>query len=97
MNQAVRDVAAEINRASPARLLAQTERPDPTNLDAAPIFVARISPASVVVSPPAAHDDDVVAPLHQARREIARVLGRRGDVRVEGLVEDEDPHERSYA
>ena len=92
MHQTVREVAAEVNRAPPPSCLAQTERRNPADLDAAPHLMVRISLTWIVVSPPAAHDRDVVAPLHELHREIARVLGRRRDVRVERLIEKEDSH-----
>ena len=92
-SSAVRDVAAEIGGAPPPRLLPEAERRDAANLHAAPDLARGIPFARVVVRPPAADDGDVVSALDQRRRKIAGVLGRRRDVRVKRLVEEEDFHE----
>src|SRR6202030_4020465 len=63
---------------------------DPAYLAAEPSFTPGIPLNRVVVRPAAADDAHVVSPTRQRDGEIAGVLRRSDDVRVERLIEEKD-------
>jgi len=82
----------EIQGPAPVGGLAESGRADAQDADAAPRFGASEELGRRIIGVAGGNDSDLMAGSGQGGCQIGRVLGGRGDVRVEGLVEEEDSH-----
>ena len=84
--------AGEIERAAPFGPFAEASRGDAVNVDTSPKLATGKFLFQMVISPSAGHHRHRMAALGQPQGQVRQVLRGRDDVRVEGLVEQQESH-----
>src|ERR1035437_9555945 len=84
--------AGEVRGAPPFSAFAEAGGGNAVNADAAPRLCLGKLRLRVVVSAPAGNDRNLVAALNQTQSHLGQILPGGHDVRVKGLVEQEEGH-----